>query len=142
MIKKAFPFAFAALAAVCAPLSSALAKDCQPPKEIAGNAPGLAAKAFDTERCDSLVSVWKKLFTRSQIGGRQLEEKQPLDPRAAQQEIDQARKTPALRAELDRIQKYEADPQRRQLLEAALFDDEGFYQARDLRIQELQSKLK
>lgn len=142
MKKKILFLACTALSAVFAPTGSCFARDCVPPRDAAANSASLASKAFDTERCDSLISVWKKLFNRSQIGGRQLEEKQALNPRAAQQEIDQARMDPVLRAELDKIRQSEADPWRRQLLEAALFDDEGLYLARDLRIQELQGKLK
>lgn len=142
MNNNAFLLACVTLGAVLAPTGHCFAKDCVPPRDAAMNSPSLVSKAFDTERCDSLISVWKKLFNRSQIGGRQLEEKQALNPRAAQQEIDQARMDPALRAELDKIQQREPDPWRRQLLEAALFDDEGLYLARDLRLHELQGKLK
>lgn len=142
MKKKIFFLACATLIAVFAPTGNCFAKDCVPPRDASANSASLGSKAFDTERCDSLISVWKKLFNRSQIGGRQLEEKQALNPRAAQQEIDQARMDPSLRAELDKIQQSEVDPWRRQLLEAALFDDEGLYLARDLRLQELQGKLK
>lgn len=142
MKKKLAVLACASLSAVFATTGDCFAKDCMPPRETASSSASLASKAFDTERCDSLVSVWKKLFSRSQIGGRQLEEKQALNPRAAQQEIDQARLDPNLRAELDKIRQNEADPGRRQLLEAALFDDEGLYLARDLRIQELREQLK
>jgi hypothetical protein len=96
----------------------------------------------DLAACGSLGSVVAKATKQKKIGGRQLEKDRPLNPAEAQANLDAAQKNPAVRARLERVAKEVQDEQVRTVYEAAILDEEGFYAARDLKIQRLQQALK
>lgn len=91
--------------------------------------------------CTSLKSVFSKVVNGKRTGGRKLEEEKPYDPVAAQTNLDQAMENADVRAGLDALQATVADEGTRLLFEAAILDAEGFYDARELRIQQLRAKL-
>jgi hypothetical protein len=92
--------------------------------------------------CGSLTSVFKRLVAGKRPGGRRLEGEKPFNPAEAQANVqaalgdaDVARKLELMRTEVQ-------DENLRLAYEAAIFDEEGFYAARDLRIQQLSERLK
>jgi hypothetical protein len=99
--------------------------------------------AFSTSPgvCNSLKAVVTRLFNTSKAGGRKLEADRPLDLAAAEQQRQAALADPTFKAELSPLLAVEADPVRRQLLEAALLHDFGHFLARDLLLRQLGSRL-
>jgi hypothetical protein len=133
------------LVGICfAATSAAWAGDCRPDMPAKMKASTLAAKPFnvsDAISCGNLGSIFKRLASNPKFGGRELEKNKPLDKAAAQAEVDKAMADPKLKAELEQIKATESDELRRLALEAALFDANQLYGARDLRIEEISGKL-
>lgn len=94
------------------------------------------------EQCGSLVSVMDKVLNRKRAGGRRLEETKPLDVVAAQANLDQALQDPQIRARFDDASASIPDENARLFYEAAILDEEGYYDARELRIAQLLEKMK
>lgn len=92
--------------------------------------------------CGSLASVLDRVVNTRKRGGRKLEDERPLDPNEAQANLAQAQSDPAVRRRLEQIRKDISDEPQRLLYEAATLDEEGYYSARDMRIRELQQRLR
>jgi hypothetical protein len=92
--------------------------------------------------CGSLTSVMDSVINGKRTAGRKLEEDKPYDPAAAQANLTKAQADPDVRKSLDKIRKDVPDGPTRWAYEAATFDENGFYGARDLRIHQLQQQLK
>lgn len=108
-----------------------------------GASPGGSANAPDSQiDCGSLTSVWNKVAARNKSGGRKLEGDKPFDPAAAQADLDAALRSPTVRSRFGQVAHEAQDPMMRMFLEAAILDEEGYYNARELRIQELQKYMK
>jgi len=88
--------------------------------------------------CGSLTSVLKKVARQGKVGGRQLEKDRPLNVAEAEANLATARRNPAVRRRLERVAAEVQEPAVRLAYEAAVLDEEGFYAARDLKIQQLQ----
>jgi hypothetical protein len=89
--------------------------------------------------CGSLTTVWGKITRQGKTGGRQLEKDRPLNVAEAEANLATALKNPVVRERLDRVAMEVDDPGARLVYEAAILDEEGFYAARDLKIQQLQA---
>jgi hypothetical protein len=122
--------------------SGALAGECigltQLRKEVRID---LADKAIAIT-CGSLTSVASKILNRARIGGRKLEQERPLNVAEAQANVDTALRDGAVRQRIEQVGRDVKDANARLVYEAAIFDEEGFYSARDLRIQQLSERLK
>lgn len=107
---------------------------------LTANLAGLVGRSPDHARpnCASLIAVLSRIADRQKTGGRRLEPDKPLDPREAQANITKATRDPAINARLRQVQGEVKDERLRLLYEAAIFDEEGYYSARDLRLQQLQ----
>lgn len=92
--------------------------------------------------CGSLESVVAKVTRQTKVGGRRLEKDRPLNPAEAQANLAAAQKNPAVQTRLEQVAKEVQDANVRMVYEAAFLDEEGFYAARDLKIQQLQQALK
>jgi len=92
--------------------------------------------------CSSLTSVLDRLVNTRKTGGRKLEEDRPFNAQQAQADLTKAQADPEVRPRLEKIKKEVSDPTRRLVYEAAVFDEEGYYGARDLRINQLKQQLK
>jgi hypothetical protein len=91
--------------------------------------------------CGSLTTVVKRIMSRNRTSGRRLEEEQPLNMQEAQANLNAAVKDPAVRRKLEQARREISDEKTRLAYEAAIFDEEGYYSARDLRIQQLSERL-
>jgi hypothetical protein len=91
--------------------------------------------------CGSLKAVLLQIFNPEKPAGRKLEPDKPLDLRAAQANLDLAFKNPEIKAQMDKARREITDENVRLAFEAAILDDEGFYSARDLKIQQLLPRL-
>ena len=136
------------LVASVLPVGSAGAAECV---GLAAIAAGSVATGVDTvskkdgpplAECGSLTSVLKKVARQGKVGGRQLDKDRPLNVAEAEANLAAARRNAALRRRLDRIATEVQDPAVRLAYEAAVLDEEGFYAARDLKIQQLQQAAK
>lgn len=134
--------------------AAAQADKCVGLEKFAAEKPGLSAKpAFLQLKaageapppagvdCSSLTSVFKRVVDGTRPGGRKLEDDKPFDRAEAQANLDKALQDPEIRAQLDKLQHDVPDETTRLLYEAAVLDSEGFYNARELRIQQLREKL-
>jgi hypothetical protein len=123
---------------------SVAAQDCKGLQDL--QSPGVSGREMsgDPEQaeCGSLMSVLDRLTNTKKSGGRKLEEDRPFNPQAAQADLAKAQADPEVRQRLDKVRKQISDPKRRLLYEAAILDEEGYYSARDLRINQLKQQLK
>ena len=132
---------------VCAWSSPATAQKCVGLLEIPAGATSGAIKAFiksfnDTQPpCGSGKVVLSRVINREKTGGRKLEPDKPLDLKKAQANLDAALKDPAIKARLDKARAEIKDENVLLAYEAAVFDDEGYYEARELKIQHLLQRL-
>ena len=91
--------------------------------------------------CGSVKVVLSRVVSREKTGGRKLEPDKPLDVRKAQANLDAALRDPEIKARVDRARVEIKDENVLLAYEAAVFDEEGYYDARDLKIQQLQQRL-
>jgi hypothetical protein len=91
--------------------------------------------------CGSAKAVLARVVSRDKTGGRKLEADRPLDLARAQANLDAALRDPAVRARLDKARTETADANVLLAYEATILDDEGFYDARDLKLQQLLQRL-
>jgi hypothetical protein len=91
--------------------------------------------------CASLISVLQKISGRTVTGGRKLENDKPFDPLAAQANLAAAMRDANVAPRIKQVQSEFRDENLRLFYEAAILDEEGFYPARDLRVQQLQQQL-
>jgi hypothetical protein len=116
-----------------------------------GKVPGLVSKILvifggadptpENIDCDSVFVALASLLNANPIGGKKLEPTAPLDRAAAQAELDSALKKPEVQQAIDGIKARVTDEDVRMVLEAAVFDNDGEFRARDLRIAQLRDKL-
>jgi hypothetical protein len=93
------------------------------------------------DECDSLRSVARLIMERNVTGGKKLKDNEVFDPVKAKKELDLALGDPAVKATLDSARAKITDDDEWLYYQAAVFDAEGFYAARDLRIMEIKQKL-
>jgi hypothetical protein len=127
--------------------STAMAQDCKGLQDLQDSAQAQTTVnniREDKEQtdCGSLMSVLDRLFNTRKTGGRKLEVDRPFNASAAQAELTKAQADPEVRPRLEKIRKEVTDPTRRLVYEAAVLNDEGYYSARDLRINQLKQQLK
>ena len=91
--------------------------------------------------CGSAKVVLARVINREKTGGRKLEPDQPLDLKKAQANLDAALKDPAIKARIDKARADINDENVLLAYEAAVFDDEGYYDARELKIQQLLQRI-
>jgi hypothetical protein len=91
--------------------------------------------------CGSGKVVLSRVINREKTGGRKLEPDKPLDLKKAQANLEAALKDPAIKARIDRARADIKDENVLLAYEAAVFDDEGYYDARELKIQQLLQRI-
>lgn len=91
--------------------------------------------------CSSVVVAVQNLISPARTGGRALEPSASLDRAAAQAELDSALQKPQVQQAIEAIHQRSTDEDVRLLLEAAVFDEDGSYAARDLRLAQLRERL-
>ncbi|MGZ9031032.1 MAG: hypothetical protein ACXW2G_06640 [Burkholderiaceae bacterium] len=91
--------------------------------------------------CGSGKAVLSRIVSRDKTGGRKLEPDKPLDTNKAQANVEAAMKDPAIKARIDKARAEISDQTVLLAYEAAIFDDEGYYDARELRVQQLLQRL-
>ena len=91
--------------------------------------------------CNSVVVAVQSLVNPKRTGGRSLEPYAGLDRAAAQAEVDSALQKPEVQQAVEAIHHKYTDEEVRLLMEAAVFDDDGSYAARDLRLAQLREKI-
>ncbi|MGH8763396.1 MAG: hypothetical protein ACREUR_09230 [Nitrosospira sp.] len=91
--------------------------------------------------CESLALVLRKLAGNSKTGGRRLESDKPLDIQLANENLQEALNDASIRSRIEKMQGEVKDADARLVYEAAILDEEGYYDARELKILQLQQKL-
>jgi hypothetical protein len=100
------------------------------------------ADKADTVDCSSVTSVFAKVIHDNQTSGKRLEKEKPFDAKEAEANLSTALADPAIQARLNKLQQAVPDENARLFLEAAIFDEEGYYSARELRVRQLLEKMK
>jgi len=111
-------------------------------EQLRANLPSLgdAAKAGGSA-CASFWTVIGKVAGRDTTAGRRLETDRPFNPSAAQANVEQALRDPAVRKRIEALRRDVPDEAVRLMYEAVVFDEEGYYDARELRVQQLRQRL-
>ncbi|VVP92441.1 hypothetical protein PS918_03372 [Pseudomonas fluorescens] len=121
---------------------STMAQDCQGLQDVQQASLQRIREEKEQTDCGTLMSVINRLLSTHKTGGRKLEEDRPFNAQEAQANLAKAQADPEVRPRLDKIKKEVSDPTRRLVYEAAVLDEEGYYSARDLRINQLKQQLK
>jgi hypothetical protein len=122
-----------------------MAQNCQGLQDLPDALSRLAQsveKDPEQTECSALASVFDRLASTRKTGGRKLEEDRPFNAQEAQANLAKAQADPEVRPRLEKIRKEISDPTRRLVYEAAVLDEEGYYSARDLRINQIKQQLK
>ncbi len=138
---------WAVIAFFSAQFGGAQAKDC-PGADSAGGPPFFSTLMGAMQRnpppnevdCNSVLTVIGKVKRSDKVGGRKLEKDKPFDPVEAQANLDSALQDPEIRTRIEKIRSEIKDEDVRLVYEAATFDEEGYYDARELIIQRLRQK--
>lgn len=132
----------------CLQLGSAYAKEC--PGVGSEGGPSFYSMLIsalqrtpppDEISCSSLLSVLDKIKRRDKLAGRRLEKDKPFDPGAAQADMDTALQDPEIKTRIETMHSQIKDQNVRLVYEAAILDEEGYYDARELIIQRLRKKV-
>lgn len=91
--------------------------------------------------CAAFWTVIGKVAGRDTTAGRRLETDRPFNPSAAQANMDKALRDPAVRKRIEALRRDVPDETVRLMYEAVVFDEEGYYDARELRVQQLRQRL-
>jgi hypothetical protein len=122
--------------------TSAFGQECKGLLDLQASISQTLAKNSENVDCGSLTTVMTSATNAKRTLGRKLEEDKPYDPAAAQANLTKAQADPEVRKTLDKIRKDVPDGPTRWAYEAATFDENGYYGARDLRVHQLQQQLK
>lgn len=95
------------------------------------------ASALTGTHCGAVVKVLEQLQSTKKSGGRKLHEGKPLDRAAAQAELQKARSDPDFTRRLAAASNGVTEPTGRLVVEAALLDDEGYFAARQLLMEDI-----
>lgn len=125
---------------------AALAQKCVGLMQIPPNASHALVAFFKSflasnPPCGSGKAVLSRVVSRDKTGGRKLEPDKPLDMKKAQANLDAALSDPGIKARIDKARAEISDETTLLAFEAAIFDDEGYYDARELRVQQLLQRL-
>jgi hypothetical protein len=112
-----------------------------PPNASLGLIEFIKSFAASKPPCGSGQTVLNQLLKRDKTGGRKLEPDAPFDEAKAQANLATALRNPAVKAQFSRAGSQIRDPAVLLAYEAAVLDDEGFYDARDLKLRQLAQRL-
>ncbi len=139
----------ALLAALLVAASSAApAADCESAKKVDEKSLTESQREFlktlqeRNPPCPTFTAVVRRLVANEKRGGFRLEDGRPLDVDAARAELARAMKDPEIAGRLAAARKTEKTEPLRLAFEAGILDEEGFYAASSLKVQELQAQLR
>jgi hypothetical protein len=101
----------------------------------------MVASDLFSSSCGSAFTVASQTLGRNKSAHLRLEDKKAFDPAQGQANLDEALKDPAVQEQLQDARPQIADEDLWQLYQASVFDAEGYYDARDFVVRQLQQKL-
>lgn len=101
----------------------------------------LVASDLFSSSCGSAFTVASQTLGRNRSAHLRLEDKKAFDPAQGQSSLDEALKDPAVQEQLNEAKPQITDEDLWQLYRASVFDAEGYYDARDFVVRQLQQKL-
>lgn len=133
-------------AAFAVAVMPAMAQRCQGLLEAKATASSAAQAIYKAllqtdVACGSINVILDRTLNRKRSGGRRLESDRPFDEAQAQSNLDAALRDPAVKARIEQGRKVITEETALLAFEAAVLDEEGFYGARDLRVQQLQQRV-
>jgi len=112
-----------------------------PPNASSGLVEFVKSFAAANPPCGSGKTVLNQVLKRDKTGGRKLEPDAPFDSAKAQANLAAALRNSAVKARLAKAAEQIRDPSVLLAYEAAVLDEEGFYEARDLKLRQLAQRL-
>lgn len=113
--------------------------------EKAGTSPmdklKMIASDLFSSSCGSAYTVANQTLGRNKSAHLRLEGKKAFDPALGQANLDEALKDPAVQEQLNAAKPQITDDDSWLLYQATVFDSEGYYDARNLMVLQLQQKL-
>lgn len=112
-----------------------------PPNASTGLIAFIKSFADSNPPCGSGKTVLNQVLKRDKTGGRKLEPDAPFDEARAQANLAAALRDPAVKQGFAQARTRARDETVRLAYEAAVLDDAGFYEARDLKLRELARRI-
>lgn len=94
-----------------------------------------------TAECKSLASVLNELASRGETGGKNSKKDKPFDPMKGEAEVKKAMADADTRRRIEKIRADVGDEDARAVYEAAIFEEKGYHDARELKLRQLQQRL-
>jgi hypothetical protein len=94
-----------------------------------------------TAECKSLASVLNELISRGETGGKNSKKNKPFDPLKGEADLKKAIADPDTRSRIEKIRADVVDEAARSVYEAAILEEEGYRDARELKLRQLQQRL-
>jgi hypothetical protein len=94
-----------------------------------------------TADCKALASVLNEVISRGETGGKNSKKNQPFDAMKGEAELKKAIADPNTRGRVEKIRADVVDEGARAVYEAAILEEEGYRDARDLKLHQLQQRL-
>jgi hypothetical protein len=100
-----------------------------------------AIKKAKSSECGSLATVYAAMFEQARAGGRRLEDDKPFDQTAAKNELDEALQDATVKEGFAKAEQDTSDENTQLFVKAAVLDSAGYYDARELLLQQLKKNL-
>jgi hypothetical protein len=94
-----------------------------------------------TAQCETLARVLNEMASRGEAGGKRSKKDKPFDPLKAEANSKKALADPEIRSRIEKIHADVVDEGARLVYEAAIFDEQGYHDARELKLRQLQQRL-
>jgi hypothetical protein len=94
-----------------------------------------------TASCDSLAKVLNEVISCGETGGKKSKKDKLLDLRKAEGSLQQGLSMPDIRSRIEQIHAGVADEGAQLAYEAAILDEAGYEDARELKVRQLQQRL-
>jgi hypothetical protein len=94
-----------------------------------------------TAACKSLVSVLNELTSRGEASGKKSKRDKPFDQNKADVNVAKALADPKIRGRIEKIHADVVDDAARLVYEVAILDEQGYHDARELKLRQLQQRV-
>lgn len=94
-----------------------------------------------TAECQSLASVLNELTSRGETGGKKSKRDKPFDQNKADANFGKALADPEIRGRIEKIRADVVDDAARLVYEAAILKEQGYHDARELKLRQLQQRV-
>jgi hypothetical protein len=94
-----------------------------------------------TADCKALTSVLNEVISRGETGGKNSKKNELFNPMKGEADLKKAIANPDTRGRIEKIRADVVDEGARAVYEAAILEEEGYRDARELKLRQLQQRL-